>query len=103
MEEDEEEKDKALMQEKLALQRTVLANVRTFLSFLRTSMYFLVAGLSIRSLLHLGDNDPIHIVLYVISGVIFVLGLLAYFRHKKHIRDNKMRIRRYWREYLEED
>jgi putative membrane protein len=103
MGESEKAEEKALMQEKLALQRTVLANVRTFLSFLRTSMYFLVAGLSIRSLLHLGENDPIHIVLYVVSGIIFVLGLVTYFRHKKHIRQSKVRIREYWREYLEED
>lgn len=92
-----------VLQEKLALQRTILANVATFLSFLRTSMYFLVAGLSVSNLLHLGESDPIHIVLYVISGIIFVLGVFTYFRHRRRIRRSSDRIGAYRKEYLHEE
>jgi putative membrane protein len=74
------------LKDKLALQQTVLANHRTLLSFLRTSMYFLIAGLSIRNLLKLEEDDVIHLSLYIISGIIFVVGIILYFTHKKKIR-----------------
>lgn len=97
------EHEEPVLQEKLALQRTILANVTTFLSFLRTSMYFLVAGLSVRSLLDLGENDLIHIILYILSAIIFVLGVVNYFIHKKRIRRSKDRIGEYRKEYRHEE
>ncbi len=45
-----------ILREKLAVQRTVMANQTTLLSFIRTSFYFLVAGLSLKSLLKLENS-----------------------------------------------
>ena len=45
-----------ILREKLAVQRTVMANQTTLLSFIRTSLYFLVAGLSLKSLLKLENS-----------------------------------------------
>lgn len=87
-----EKKDASMLQEKMALQRTILSNHRTFLSFLRTSMYFLVAGLSIKTVLRLEDDHVIHVSLYVVSGVIFVLGIIVYIRELKKMRKYKGKI-----------
>lgn len=88
-----------ILREKLALQRTVLANQSTFLAFLRTSMYFLIAGLSLRNLLKIENSLLIEIVLFITSFVIFILGTLNYFKHKKSISENKKHIGDYQLEY----
>ena len=88
-----------ILREKLALQRTILANQSTFLSFLRTSMYFLIAGLSLRNLLKIENSLFIEIALFITSFVIFVLGTINYFKHKKSIIENKKHIGDYQLEY----
>jgi putative membrane protein len=90
-----------ILREKLALQRTILANQSTFLSFLRTSMYFLIAGLSLRNLLKVENSLMIEIALFVTSFVIFVLGTLNFFKHRKSISKNKKHIGDYQLEYYE--
>ncbi|MFV8342663.1 DUF202 domain-containing protein [Flavobacterium sp. XS2P39] len=90
-----------ILREKLALQRTILANQSTFLAFLRTSMYFLIAGLSLRNLLKVENSFLIEIALFFTSLVIFVLGTLNYFKHKKSISENKKHIGDYQLEYYE--
>lgn len=76
----------SLIQERLSLERTVMSNQRTLLSFLRTSMYFLVAGLSIRSILGMKDDLIIHILLYAISGILFITGIILYFQFRNKCR-----------------
>lgn len=88
-----------ILREKLALQRTTLANQSTFLAFLRTSMYFLIAGLSLRSLLKIENGLLIEIALFITSFIIFVFGTVNYFKHKKSISENKKHIGDYQLEY----
>ncbi len=90
-----------ILRERLALQRTVLANQSTFLAFLRTSMYFLIAGLSLKKLLKIENSTLIEVSLFTVSFVIFVLGILNYFKHKKTILENKKHIGDYQLEYYE--
>lgn len=90
-----------ILRERLALQRTVLANQSTFLAFLRTAMYFLIAGLSLKNLLKIENSIVIEIVLFIISFVIFVLGIVNYLNHKKSISKNKKHIGDYQLEYYE--
>lgn len=97
-------KDKAInkdliLRERLALQRTVLANQSTFLAFLRTAMYFLIAALSLKNLLKIENSFVIETVFFIISFVIFVLGITNYFKHKKSISENKKHIGDYQLEY----
>ena len=90
-----------ILREKLALQRTVLANQSTFLAFLRTAMYFLIAGLSLKNVLKIENSIAIEIVLFAVSGIIFLIGIINYFRHKKSILENKKHIGDYQLEYYE--
>ena len=90
-----------ILRERLALQRTVLANQSTFLSFLRTAMYFLIAGLSLKNVLKIENSIVIEIVLFSVSGIIFIIGIHNYFKHKKLILENKKHIGDYQLEYYE--
>lgn len=90
-----------ILRERLALQRTILANQSTFLAFLRTSMYFLVAGLSLESLLKIENSYIIEWFLFISSFVIFFIGIFNYFSHKKMISDNEKHIGDYKMDYYE--
>ena len=90
-----------ILREKLALQRTILANQSTLLSFLRTAMYFMVAGLSIGSLIKVENSLIIEVVFFIFAFAIFVLGIFNFFRQKKSISDNKKHIGNYQLEYYE--
>ena len=90
-----------ILRERLALQRTELANQSTFLSFLRTAMYFLIAGLSLKNVLKIENSIGIEIVLFSVSGIIFIIGIYNYFKHKKLILENKKHIGDYQLEYYE--
>ena len=91
-----------ILRERLALQRTILANQSTFLAFLRTSMYFFVAGLSLESLLKIENSFIIEWFLFISSFVIFCIGVLNYFKHKKMILDNEKHIGDYKMQYDEQ-
>lgn len=100
MKENKTNKD-LILREKLALQRTVLANQSTFLAFLRTAMYFLIAGLSLKNLLKIENSMLIEIALFSVSGIILIIGIVNYFKHKKSILENKKHIGDYQLEYYE--
>ena len=90
-----------ILRERLAIQRTILANQSTFLSFLRTSMYFLIAGLSLKNVLKIENSITIEIVLFSFSGIILLIGILNYFKHKKSILENEKHIGDYQLDYYE--
>jgi putative membrane protein len=90
-----------ILRERLAIQRTILANQSTFLSFLRTSMYFLIAGLSLKNVLKIENSIIIETVLFSFSGIILLIGIVNYFKHKKSILENEKHIGDYQLEYYE--
>jgi putative membrane protein len=90
-----------ILRERLAIQRTILANQSTFLSFLRTSMYFLIAGLSLKNVLKIENSITIEIVLFSFSGIILLIGIVNYFKHKKSILENEKHIGDYQLDYYE--
>jgi putative membrane protein len=89
-----------ILRERLALQRTILANQSTFLAFLRTSMYFFIAGLSLESLLKVANSFVIESFFFIISVLIFFIGLFNFFKHKKMIIESEKNIGNYKNEYL---
>ncbi len=90
-----------ILRERLAIQRTKMANQTTLLSFVRTSLYFLVAGLSIKSLLHVENSRFFEIPFFIISALLFITGIVNYFRQKKLIAESEKHIGDYKTEYLQ--
>lgn len=89
-----------ILRERLAIQRTRMANQTTLLSFVRTALYFLIAGLSIRSLLQLENSYLFEISFFIISFGLFITGIINYFRQKKMIDDSEKNVGNYKVEYL---
>jgi putative membrane protein len=81
-----------ILRENLALQRTVLANQTTLLSFLRTSLYFMIAALSLTNLLKIENALIFEIILFTISLLIFVFGIINFFLHRKKINESKKHV-----------
>lgn len=89
-----------ILREKLALQRTILANQSTFLSFLRTSMYFLMAGLTVQNLFNAKSYLVFEVILFSVSALVLVIGVINYFRNATLIRTSEMHVGDYQSEYL---
>jgi putative membrane protein len=89
-----------ILRERLAIQRTIMANQTTLLSFIRTSLYFLVAGLSIKSLLHVENNRFFEIPFFIISAILFITGIVNYFRQKKLIASSEKHVGNFKTEYI---
>lgn len=87
-----------ILREKLALQRTDLANQTTLLAFLRTSMYFLMAGLTLHNLFK--AYVAIEIIFYVVSGIMFLTGLINFLIHRKLVKKSEIHVGNYKDEYL---
>ncbi len=81
-----------ILREKLALQRTVLANQTTLLAFFRTALYFLVAALSLRSLLKVENSFFIELSLFTASFAILIFGIFNFYKHKKRIQQSEKHI-----------
>jgi putative membrane protein len=91
-----------ILREKLAIQRTIMANQSTFLAFLRTALYFMVAGLSIQSLLKIKQGYWLEWLFFTAAIVIFITGVINYLRHRKKIRISEKHIGDFKMEYLSE-
>lgn len=91
-----------ILREKLALQRTVMANQTTLLSFIRTSLYFLVAGLSLKSLLKLENSAWFQITFYAVSFSTMVAGFYNYFKQKQLIKNSEIHVGNYKTDYLKQ-
>lgn len=91
-----------ILREKLALQRTVLANQSTLLAFLRTSLYFAIAALSLNSLLKIRNSFYVEMILFMVSGVLFILGWCNYYIQRKRIVQSEKHIGNYKEEYLKD-
>jgi putative membrane protein len=91
MEEEKINKD-LVLREQLALQRTIMANQRTFLSFLRTSLYFAVAGLSIKTLVEIKQENIVAIVLWTFSFLLLAAGTISFFIQRKKIEKSRQQI-----------
>lgn len=89
-----------ILRERLAIQRTKMANQTTLLSFVRTALYFLIAGLSIRSLLQLENSILFEIIFFIASFGLIVTGVMNYLRQKKMINDSEKHVGDYKVDYL---
>lgn len=77
-----------------------MANQTTLLSFVRTALYFLIAGLSINSLLQLENSSIFEISFFIASFGLFVTGIINYFRQKKMIDESEKNVGNYKVDYL---
>ncbi|MEZ6096223.1 MAG: DUF202 domain-containing protein [Pirellulaceae bacterium] len=80
------EKEKLIVRDWLAIERTKLANERTFLSYFRTGAVLLGTGLALIKVEMLSDLAWLGIVMTVLSPFVFVTGIYRFFRVQRNIR-----------------
>jgi len=73
-----EQRDKIILRDYLALERTKLANERTFLAYLRTSLYMLLGGIAILQLTGFENIRWIGFASLGISVLLIVIGIIRY-------------------------
>lgn len=81
----EDKKDKMIVRDWLAVERTKLANERTFLSYFRSSVVFFGSGLGILKIDFFSDVKSFGSWLIVISLVILCIGITRFFYVRKKI------------------
>ncbi|MGZ5246485.1 MAG: DUF202 domain-containing protein [Flavitalea sp.] len=92
-----------ILRERLALERTEMANDRTLLSFVRTSLYFLIAGLTIDSLIEVVYGTFTRWSLWGFSILCIVTGVIRYIRQKKRLKENEKHIGDYKMAYDDDE
>lgn len=79
-------KEKIILRDYLALERTRLANERTLFSYIRTSLYLVLAGIAF---LQLQGFEKIKFLGYfslALSIIILVFGILKYYQLKNKLK-----------------
>lgn len=81
-----ETKEKIILRDYLALERTTLANERTLFSYIRTSLYLVIGGIGLLKLEDFRSLRWLGYVALVISGILIIYGMVRYFmlKHKLH-------------------
>ncbi|MEQ8477465.1 DUF202 domain-containing protein [Fulvivirga sp.] len=73
-----ENKEKIILRDFLALERTTLANERTLFAYIRTSLYITLAGFAFMELEQLANLSWISFVLFGIAVSLIATGLIRY-------------------------
>jgi putative membrane protein len=92
-----------ILRERLALERTQMANDRTLLSFVRTSLYFLIAGLTIDSLIEVIYGTFTRWSLWGFSILCLIVGVIRYIKQKKKLKENEKHIGDYKMAYDDDE
>ncbi|QSE95984.1 DUF202 domain-containing protein [Fulvivirga lutea] len=71
-------KEKIILRDFLALERTTLANERTFFAYIRAGIYLSLAGIAILKLKNFESITWLGTVLFGISAFFFVFGIVRY-------------------------
>lgn len=81
-----ESREKIILRDYLALERTTLANERTLFAYIRTSLYLLIGGIGLLKLQDFSNMRWLGKSAIVISCILIVYGLIRFFllRNKLH-------------------
>ena len=73
-------KDRIILRDFLALERTSLANERTLFSYIRTSLYLVLGGIALIQLEKFEKLSWLGYVAFAVSGLMIIYGLIRYFK-----------------------
>ena len=75
-------REKIILRDFLALERTTLANERTLFSYFRTSLYLILGGIGFIQLERFKSIQWLGYILFGISSLLIIYGLVRYFKLK---------------------
>lgn len=80
-----ENKEKIILRDFLAMERTSLANERTLFSYIRASLYMLIAGVAITEYEGFTSFSWLSYVVFGLSLVLIFIGVIRYRRLKNKL------------------
>ena len=66
-------------------------------------MYFLVAGVSINSLMDIREGLFIEVAFIAVSAFLLIIGIINFYIHKRKIKESEKHIGDYKMEFLDEE
>lgn len=82
---DYQNREKIILRDFLALERTTLANERTLFAYIRTSLYLILGGIAFLKMESLATVQWLAYLSFGISFLMIVYGLLRYFKLKRKL------------------
>jgi putative membrane protein len=79
-------KEKIILRDYLALERTRLANERTFFAYIRTFLYLILAGFAFLQIEGLGRIQWLGYLSLGLSIIILLVGTYRFYRLRKNLR-----------------
>ncbi len=80
-----ETREKIILRDYLAMQRTTLANERTLFSYIRTSLYLVIGGIGLLKLEDFASLAWLGYVALTISGLMIFYGILRFFMLRRKL------------------
>ncbi len=78
-------RDKLILRDHLALERTRLANERTFMAYIRSALYLLIGGLALFQLQGHGDLEWVGFLSLVLAVFFALIGILRFHKLKRQL------------------
>jgi len=78
-------RDKLILRDHLALERTRLANERTFMAYVRSALYLVIGGLALLHLEGHGELEWLGVVSLVLAAAFAIIGLLRFHKLKRQL------------------
>ncbi|MXV38306.1 DUF202 domain-containing protein [Flavobacteriaceae bacterium Ap0902] len=78
-------KEKIILRDHLALQRTKLANERTLLTYVRSALYLIIAGLAFIGMKDFESMPYLGEICFVVSIIILMIGFVRFYQLKKQL------------------
>jgi len=82
---DYKNREKIILRDFLALERTTLANERTLFSYIRTSLYLILGGIAFLKMESLANIQWLAYLSFGISALMIIYGLVRYFKLKRKL------------------
>ncbi len=79
-------KEKMILRDHLAMERTKLANERTFFSYIRTSLYLLLGGIALIELESFRHLSFLGYISLAGSALLFCIGVYRFLELKFHLK-----------------
>lgn len=82
-----ENKEKIILRDFLAMERTSLANERTLFSYIRSSLYLILAGIAFLKIEHFSEIRWLSYGIFVFSVFLAVFGVIRFIRMKNKLKE----------------
>ncbi|WP_425389566.1 DUF202 domain-containing protein [Ekhidna sp.] len=82
---DYQNKEKIILRDYLALERTTMANQRTLYAVIRTAIYLVLAGIAFITLETFTKLNWVGYVLFAISGLMVIFGVIRFLALRKKL------------------